>query len=128
VLDKVLIYIAKTVFYVYAFIWLLKRRRVGSVGEVLNIFYLDFLRIKRGDVEVLRINRYEVVTKCRNPCPILTLAMRLRLDTRYVCKEVSEPVCRYVLRRLNPNLVFERDYSSIRPYSDGCVERISIKV
>jgi len=123
-----LIYLAKIMFYIYALIWLLKRRRVSNVDEVLDVFYLDFLRIKEGDVEVVRISRYEVVTKCRNPCPILTLAMKLRLDTKYVCREVSEPVCRYVLRRLNPNLVFERDYSNIRPYSDGCVERISIKV
>jgi len=128
VLDRVLIYLAKIMFYIYALIWLLKRRRVSNVDEVLDVFYLDFLRIKEGDVEVVRISRYEVVTKCRNPCPILTLAMKLRLDTKYVCREVSEPVCRYVLRRLNPNLVFERDYSNIRPYSDGCVERISIKV
>jgi hypothetical protein len=124
----VLIYLAKIMFYIYALIWLLKRRRVSKVDEVLNVFYLDFLRIKEGDVEVVRISEYEVITKCRNPCPILTLAMKLRLDTKYVCKEVSEPVCRYVLRKLNPNLVFERDYSNIRPYSDGCVERISIKV
>jgi len=123
-----LIYLAKIMFYIYALIWLLKRRRVSKVDEVLNVFYLDFLRIKEGDVEVVRISEYEVITKCRNPCPILTLAMKLRLDTKYVCKEVSEPVCRYVLRKLNPNLVFERDYSNIRPYSDGCVERISIKV
>lgn len=123
-----MIYLAKIMFYIYALIWLLKRRRVSKVDEVLNVFYLDFLRIKEGDVEVVRISEYEVITKCRNPCPILTLAMKLRLDTKYVCKEVSEPVCRYVLRKLNPNLVFERDYSNIRPYSDGCVERISIKV
>ncbi|MEM4606671.1 MAG: hypothetical protein QXV93_00655 [Zestosphaera sp.] len=49
------------------------------------------------------------------------------MDTRYTCKLVSEPVYKYVLKRVNPKLVFERNYDYIRPYRDGCMERIYLK-
>ncbi|MEM3579530.1 MAG: hypothetical protein QXL54_04850 [Candidatus Bathyarchaeia archaeon] len=64
---------------------------------------------------------------CRNPCPILWLALRLNLDTKKVCREVSEPVCRYVLRRMDKALVFERNYSYIGPYKESCEERIYLR-
>ncbi|MFZ8783434.1 MAG: hypothetical protein ACO2OR_05570 [Desulfurococcaceae archaeon] len=59
-----------------------------------------------------------------NPCLILKLSLLLRVDTRYSCRLISETVCRMVLKCLNPELVFTRDYSYIRPYSSGCRERI----
>lgn len=73
---------------------------------------------------MVRMDERELLTRSRNPCPVLRLALLLNVDTRYVCRYVSEPVCRYVLRRLNPRLSFERNYGRIRPYSDSCEERI----
>ncbi|MEM0065857.1 MAG: hypothetical protein QXT76_00515 [Sulfolobales archaeon] len=126
-LDKVIISIAKCLFFAYALVWLLGARKVISIDDVVNTFYIDFLRLRREYVEVVRVSECEVVTRCRNPCPILSLALKRGLDTRYVCREVSEPVCRYVLRKLNPDLVFERNYEWIRPYSESCEERIALK-
>jgi len=126
-LSKVAIYLALAVFYAYGLLWTLRPRRVGAAGEVLEVFYYGFLRLRREDVEVVRVSDRELVTISRNPCPILKLALTLGMDTRYVCRVVSETVCRYVLRRLNPRLVFERDYSYIRPYSDGCLERVYLR-
>jgi len=114
------------VFYAYGFLWTLKPRRVETAGDVLNVFYYGFLRLRREDVEVVGVSDRELVTVSRNPCPILRLALTLGMDTRYVCRVVSETVCRYVLRRLNPRLVFERDYSYIRPHRDGCLERVYV--
>jgi hypothetical protein len=92
--------------------------------EVLDLFYLDFLRLKESDVEVVKLDENELITRCRNPCPILKLSLMLNVDTRVSCRIISEPVCKYVLRRLNPHLVFQRNYNHIRPYSDSCEERI----
>jgi hypothetical protein len=111
-------------FFLYGFLWTLKPRRAGSMREVLKLFYLDFLRIDEEDVEVVKLAEDELVTRCRNPCPILRLSLRFNLDTRKVCREVSEPVCRYVLSKLNPRLAFERNYGHIRPYKESCEERI----
>jgi len=121
---KSIMIFAKAVFYIYAFLWTLKARRACSMGDVLELFYLDFLRIDRKYVEVVRLDENELVTRCRNPCPILELSLRLNLDTEEVCREVSEPVCKYVLSRLNPNLAFERNYDHIRPLKESCEERI----
>jgi hypothetical protein len=66
----------------------------------------------------------ELVAVSVNPCPILKFSLLLRVDTRYSCRLVSETVCRRVLKCLNPNLAFTRDYNYIRPYSSGCRERI----
>ena len=126
-LGRLAVYLALAVFYAYGLLWSLKPRRVRTAEEILDVFYYRFLRLRREDVEVVRVSDSELVTISRNPCPILRLALSLGMDTRYVCRVVSETVCRYVLRKLNPQLVFERDYSYIRPYSNGCLERVYLR-
>ncbi|MEM2087983.1 MAG: hypothetical protein QXF52_04835 [Thermoproteota archaeon] len=115
------------VFYSYGFIWTLKPRRIKTMRDVFELFYIRFLRLERKHVEILELNDSELVTVSRNPCPILRLTLMLGMDTRYTCRLVSETVCRYVLKRMDPRLVFERDYGRIRPYWNGCLERIYLK-
>ncbi|MEM2007341.1 MAG: hypothetical protein QXG17_06670 [Sulfolobales archaeon] len=126
-LDRVIVSVARGLFFAYACIWLLKPRKAVSIESVVSTFYIDFLRLRRDHVEVVKLGECEVVTRCRNPCPILFLALKRGLDTRYVCQVVSEPVCKYVLKKLNPEIIFERNYGWIRPYSESCEERIYIK-
>jgi len=116
--------VAKYLFYLYAWLWCLRRRRVETTTDILKLFYLDFLRLDKRDVEVIRLDEQELVTHCRNRCLILELSLRLKVDTKLACKVVSEPVCKYVLHKLNPRLVFERNYNHIRPYAESCEERI----
>ena len=92
--------------------------------DILDLFYLDFLRLGKREVEVIKLDEHELVTRCRNRCPILELSLRLDVDTKLACRVISEPVCRYVLRKLNPHLVFKRNYNHIRPYAESCEERI----
>lgn len=125
--KKAMLLFGLFVFYVYGFLWTLKPRRVGTMGDLLNSFYYGFLRLKKEHVEVVKITNNELVTISRNPCPILKLTLFLGLDTRYTCKLVSEPVCKYVLKRMNPRLAFERNYDYVRPYRDGCMERIYLR-
>ncbi len=119
--------LALFVFYSYGFFWTLKPRRIRTMRDVFELFYIRFLRLEREHVEILELADTKLVTVSRNPCPILVLTLMLRMDTRYTCRLVSETVCRYVLKRMDSKLVFERDYSHIRPYSDGCLERIFLK-
>ncbi|MEM3066947.1 MAG: hypothetical protein QXI81_06415, partial [Nitrososphaerota archaeon] len=114
----------KIVFFVYGFMWTLKRRSAESMRNVYELFYLDFLRLHERDVEVVRLDDDVLVTRCKNPCPILNLSLLLNVDTKISCKMISEPVCKHVLRKLNPKLVFERNYNHIRPYSESCEETI----
>ncbi|MEM1508416.1 MAG: hypothetical protein QXY49_02435 [Thermofilaceae archaeon] len=119
--------IGLAVFYLYGFLWLLKPRKIESLRDLYKLFYIDFLVLKPEYVEIIKLNDSELITISRNPCPILRLTQALKMDTRYVCRLVSENVCRYVLKRIDGRLVFERDYNHIRPYSDGCLERIYIE-
>jgi len=123
-IKRIILEFSKVVFYIYAFLWLIKPRRAKSIEDIYRLFYIDFLRLDPKDVEIVEMNSYRLVTRCRNRCPILALAQSLDLDTRYVCRIVSEPVCRYVLRKLNPKIAFIRNYNYIRPYKDGCEEHI----
>ncbi len=120
------VYLALAIFYAYGLLWTLRPRRVENMEDVLEQFYYGFLKLRREDVEVVRLSEDELVTVSRNPCPILRLSLRLGLDTRYTCRVVSETVCRYVLERMDPRLRFERDYERIRPHSDGCLERVYV--
>ncbi len=124
ILKKMILLMALAVFALYGFLWLLKPRKVENMSELLEEFYYNFLKIKKEDLEVVKLTDAEVVTVSRNPCPILKLALLIRADTKYACRLTSETVCRYVLKRINPRLVFERNYGYIRPYRDGCMERI----
>jgi len=111
-------------FYFYAHLWLLKSHRVITMHDLYEVFYIDFLALEPRDVEIIKLTDEELVTISRNPCPILKLAVMLRIDTKYVCRFISETVCKHVLRHIDERLVFERDYDHIRPYKDGCRERI----
>jgi hypothetical protein len=123
----VVLAVAKFLFYLYGWLWMLRPRRAESMKAVLNLFYLGFLGLDKGDVEIVKLDDVELVTRCRNPCPILKLSLLLKIDTKVACKKVSQPVCEYVLRKLNPCLAFQRNYNHIRPYSESCEERIYFK-
>ncbi len=124
IVKNLILAIAKTIFFVYGFMWTLKRRPIKSMNDVYKLFYLNFLRLHENDVEIVRLEDDVLVTRCKNPCPILRLSLSLNVDTKTSCKIVSEPVCKYVLRKLNPNLVFKRNYEHIRPYNESCEETI----
>jgi hypothetical protein len=123
--TRLILYIGLAVFYTYGLIWcLVKRGSVKTTSDVLRVFYYDFLRLRREQVLIEKLTENELVTVSVNPCPILRLSLLLRVDTNYSCKLISETVCKAVLKRFNPKLVFKRDYNYIRPYSSGCRERI----
>lgn len=126
-LKQVPLFIGLLVFYSYGFLWTIKPRRVRDMKDVLKLFYYDFLKLRKEHVEVVELSDKELVTISRNPCPILDLTLMLGLDTKYTCKLVSETVCKFVLKRMDPRLVFERNYEYIRPYRDGCLEKIYLK-
>jgi hypothetical protein len=128
ILIKLILYIGLAVFYIYGVFWCITRRNsVKSTSDVLKVFYYDFLKLRREHVLIEKSTDQELITISINPCPILKLSLLLRVDTRYSCKLISETVCKMVLKCLNPKLIFTRDYSYIRPYSNGCRERILLE-
>ncbi len=127
IINKTCLILAKAIFYFYGFLWTINLRKVDSMKDVFKLFYIDFLRIDKKYIEIVKINEIELVTRCKNPCPILKLSLFFNLNTKDVCKIISEPVCKYVLHKMNSRLVFERNYNHIRPYKESCEERIYFK-
>lgn len=119
-MKEVVLAIAKVAFYLYAFLWTIKPKIANSMSDVHELFYLDFLRVDGKEIEV-------IITRCKNPCPILRLSELLSVDAGHACRKVSEPVCKYVLGKMNPKLAFERNYGWIRPFKGSCEERIYLK-
>lgn len=120
------------IFYSYAFLWLffhkkLKETKELNSKEILQIFYFDFLKVPRKRCKIIKITKSKLITRCNNNCPILNLSKAISLDTRESCKKISEPVCKYFLKKLNKNIEFKRNYNYIRPYKKFCEETIIIK-
>ncbi|MCC6012780.1 MAG: hypothetical protein LM593_00155 [Candidatus Verstraetearchaeota archaeon] len=127
IINKIIIFLAKSIFFIYGFLWTIKPRKYNSIKDIINDFYINFLRIDKKYIHIIKINEKEAIVRCDNPCPILKLSMILNLDTKFVCKYISEPVCNYVLKRMNEKIIFERNYEHIRPYKESCEEHIYFK-
>jgi len=78
--------VTKFLFYLYGWLWTLRPKRVGLMRDVLALFYLGFLGLDERDVEVVKLDDFELITRCRNPCPILRLSLMLKIDTKLACK------------------------------------------
>ena len=96
------------------------------MADVFRIFYLDFLRIPRQYVEMVEMTSTKFVTRCFNPCPILDFARIININTRDVCKVISETISNWFLYFLNKQLKFTRNYQQIRPYCSNCEETVSL--
>ena len=63
----------------------------------------------------------------RNFCPTLEACRMLGLDTRWVCRRLTEAPTQAFLRRIDPRLRFSRDYENLRPSGPACLETISLE-
>jgi len=118
--------VGEILFYFSALHWHLthSKPRELSMEDVYRLFYLDFLDVGEENCEIIELTENKLVTRCRNPCPILEYAIQLGRDTREVCKYLSEGPCKYFLRKLDKRLVFKRNYDHIRPHKNSCEETI----
>jgi tRNA(adenine34) deaminase len=66
-----------------------------------------------------------LVFHSKNNCPTLTACLALGLDTRRICRTVLESPTDLLVKRVDENLSFGRNYDVIRPQSSYCEEIIS---
>ncbi len=76
----------------------------------------------RDGIDIKLVTDSLLEATCTNFCPYLGASQRLGMDTRDVCKKIGEPSIKAFMKRINPNLVFWRDYEKIRPYSEFCMD------
>ena len=111
-----------------SFFWIQFHKPVArNMDDVFRIFYLEFLKIPRANVEMVEMSPRRFITRCDNPCPILDFARLINVDTRDVCKVISETISNWFLYFLNPRLKFVRNYQKIRPYCAKCEEMVLLQ-
>ena len=104
--------------------------RFNSTPDDLENAYqllLAKLEITPDQAPIVIKERNKIVFHSRNFCPTLEACKILGLDTREICKKVSENPTNELLRKLNPKLRFDRNYKNLRPYTEYCEEMIMLK-
>ncbi|MFH0974197.1 MAG: nucleoside deaminase [Spirochaetota bacterium] len=91
------------------------------------ILFLDKLGITRDEAPIVERNKNSIVIHSKNFCPTLEACGILDMDTRLVCRHLTEKATTELIRRLNPKLLFKRNYNKIRPHTSYCEEMIILE-
>lgn len=89
--------------------------------------FLTKLGINKDQAPIISRDHRHLVLHSTNFCPTLEACRILGLDTRFVCRLLTEKPTTELLRRVNPKLRFTRSYEKLRPYSDFCEEMILLE-
>lgn len=95
-----------------------------SPRTAFELFFFDYMGRTPDEFPVLEESPDRIAWASDDPCPTLDACRTLGLDTREVCRAVSERPVQTFLSRLDPRLRFVRDYTTIRPYAAHCREEI----
>ncbi len=103
------------------------RSFAGKFEDAIDIGYLVFLKklgISTDQAPIISRDEKGIVLHSQNFCPTLEACKILGLDTRFVCRSLTEKPTTDLLRKVNPKLRFTRNYDKLRPYSSYCEEMI----
>jgi tRNA(Arg) A34 adenosine deaminase TadA len=95
-----------------------------SPREAYELLFYDYMGLTVEQMPVVEESADRIVWLSSDPCLTLDACHRLGLDTRQVCRAVSERPVQTFLSRLDPRLRFLRDYVAIRPHAGCCREQI----
>jgi tRNA(Arg) A34 adenosine deaminase TadA len=98
-------------------------------GNILDTAYQALLRklgIEPTEAPIIDRGPNHVSFASRNFCPTLEACRILGLDTRVVCRHLTEKPTDLFLRQVDPRLRFSRNYDHLRPYAAYCEETISL--
>ena len=79
------------------------------------------------EAPIVERDHRRVVFHSQNFCPTLEACKILGFDTRIMCKAYNEQSTDILVKQIDPNLRFDRNYSKLRPYSDYCEEMIILE-
>jgi tRNA(adenine34) deaminase len=107
--------------------WFRKRNFQNKADDLLEAAYslfLEKLSITAEEAPVVERHRDRLVIHSKNFCPTLEACRILNLDTREICKQLTEKPMQALLGELHPHLQFKRNYEKIRPHASYCEEMI----
>ena len=76
---------------------------------------------------IIKRSDKEIVFHSKNFCPTLEACKILEIDTRKICRKMNENSTHALIKQINSQLSFSRNYEKLRPYTDYCEEMISIE-
>jgi tRNA(Arg) A34 adenosine deaminase TadA len=86
--------------------------------------FLYKLDIGAEDAPIVGRDASSLVLHSTNFCPTLEACNILDIDTRFVCRHLTEKPTTDLLRQIHPKLRFTRNYERLRPYTPYCEEMI----
>lgn len=114
--------------------WLAENRAAvravkGSpVEKAFTVYYLLNQKLcPRLDAKIVKKTEDTIVTRWFNYCPVLEACKATGWDTRDICRRVYHRPNQVLLSAIDPRLVFDRDYSAVRPHGKYCEETITVK-
>jgi hypothetical protein len=72
-----------------------------------------------------------IVIQAKNFCPYLDAFKTMGFDantSKWLCKNVLEKPCEVLAQKVNPDIIFFRHYSKVRPVTDYCIEGMVHKI
>jgi tRNA(Arg) A34 adenosine deaminase TadA len=99
----------------------------GTEVERAYRLILRKLGISEADAPIIEKSKGKIVFHSINPCPALQVCTILGLDTREVCALHTERATDELVKRIDPNLRFTRNYEKVRPHAAYCEEIITLQ-
>jgi tRNA(adenine34) deaminase len=118
--------IQKRINWFYANPALIKELKGNDLERAYRLLLLK-IGIDEKEAPIVERSEKRIVFRSENYCPALEACRFLGLDTRTICKSVFEKPTDLLIKHLNPNLNFIRNYDRIRPYTDFCEEMITLE-
>jgi hypothetical protein len=111
-------------------IWFEKNKKSlklqGRDVEKAYRLILKKIGINPNEALIVEKTKKRIVFHSTNFCPTLEACKILGLDTKKICKRVFEKPTDYLVKKINSNLKFSRNYQKIRPYTNYCEESIEL--
>lgn len=98
-----------------------------SVIDDAYALFLTRLGITSEEAPIVKRSENSITIHSKNFCPTLEACKILRMDTRFVCRHLTESPTTELLRQLHPKLLFKRNYDKLRPYAEYCEEMIVLE-
>jgi tRNA(adenine34) deaminase len=112
--------------------WLAENRQLMEAEneDPLDRAYRIFLQkldISAAEAPIVRRDQRRIVFHSKNFCPTLEACKILDLDTKFVCRHLTELPTTELVRRIDPRLRFTRNYRKLRPSQDYCEEMFMLE-
>ncbi len=85
------------------------------------------LGVDPADAPIAEQTSARIVFHSRNFCPTLEACEILGLDTRRVCRLMTEKPADALIKQLDGRLTFTRNYERLRPYAEYCEEIVEVR-